>query len=169
MDLTIRRIALAAFLGAALLMVCDAALQLSLAAVQVEAYSGTSWWVTARVLERSVWLVAAALLWPAARPLARRLQDDRAIQAAPPMTSRMALRVVGTLMIALPILWLGATLMVFAVKTTLAGSWTNEGRIFLEPYYYSGVIGTNAPWLLAGAAVLAIGGHWSSGEDSSNL
>jgi hypothetical protein len=137
--------------GSLLVLVVDAALHLALAAVRV-GETGLPWWVNAHVVERSVWVVMALLLWLGSRGLG-------AGAGTPGVSRAAAARLVGGAMIAVPIAWFTATVVVLAVRITARASWPVDGRIFLEPYYYSNAILTHAPWMLAGVVLVAASRH----------
>jgi hypothetical protein len=133
-----------------LVLVIDVALSLALAAVRVGA-SGLPWWVDARLVERSAWVVMALLVW-----MASRVMTDATAAAMPRST---AARLTGRTMIVVPAAWVLATAIVLAVRLTWRGTWPVEGRIFVEPYYYSTIVLTYGPWMLAGAVLIAASRH----------
>jgi hypothetical protein len=147
----------AAFLVATVAaLVVDAALQLALDAVRVSAYgSSAPWWVTAHLIERGRWVVLALLLWWTAPRLFAGNGVSATHRHAPADTWRhMAIAV-----IAVPLLWIAATWVVSAARFTLLGSWDTDGRVFLSPDYYRGLLLDLAPWLMAGAAVFGVRRH----------
>ena len=161
MKQTIRRIAAAGVFGAVLVMFCDAALQLSLSAIQTDGYRAVPW--AARVIKGSVWIVAATLVWLASGVLAARLTEAPALESTAGIAPHAALRLVGLGLIAAPMVWQVATWTVWAVTVTLTDNWSSEGRVLLEPSYYSNLILTNAPWILAGIMLLAVSRHRDTG------
>jgi hypothetical protein len=148
-----------AFLAATVAaLVVDAALQLSLDAVTVSTHGrGAPWWVTAHLIERGRWVVLALLL----RWLAPRLVGGDAGSAGPPaiVPRSDAWRQVASAVIAVPLLWIVATWVVSTMRFTLIGSWDTDGRVFVSAGYYRGLLLDLAPWMMAGAAVLALRRH----------
>ena len=150
----------AAFLAATTVaLVADAAMQLALEAVRVSSFGSAPWWVTANVIERGRWVVFAAVLWW----LAPRMAGARPGAGAPVPTADgsrpEAWRQVGLAVMVIPLLWVLATWMVSAIRFTLLGSWATEGQAFLSAGYYRGIIASYAPWLMAGAALMAARRH----------
>ena len=158
MERWLRRLTGAMVLGTLLVLVIDSLLHLALGLVRDDPMDAP-WWINARIAERSAWVIAALLTWWAAPMLASvsNLRD-----AAPPLRREHASRIVGTWMIAIPILWFAASWVVFAVRATLQGAWKTEAARLLEPYVYSTVVLTNAPWLLAGATLMVLARHLPS-------
>jgi hypothetical protein len=140
----------AAFLVATLLVLAiDALLHLSLSAVRI-GDGGPSWWEAGRLAERAAWVVMALLLRTGTRltPV-----------AAPAMSRAQGLQLVGGAMVIVPLAWALSTLVIFAIRMTWRGTWPIEGRVLVEPYYYSTLVLTNAPWMLAGAVLLVAARH----------
>lgn len=149
---------LLAFLVATLAaLVVDAVLQLALDAVRVSAYGGAPWWITANLIERGRWGAFAGLLWWLA-PRLFRAGDAAAIQL-PPVTRAEAWRQVAVAIVAMPLLWMVATWVVSAIRFTLLGTWDTDGRVFLSPDYYRGLVLDLAPWAMAAAVLLAVRRH----------
>lgn len=138
--------------GTVLVLLADSVLHLALAAVRVSDVAAP-WWVNARVVERSAWVVMASLLWLAVR--GGMLGDGQAVT----WSREAAFRLVGACMIAVPIAWTLATIVVTLVRTALASARDGGLAIFLEPYFYSDLVLRNAPWLLAGAVLLTVSRH----------
>jgi hypothetical protein len=139
-------------------LLVDAALQNALAAVQSPGVDSVApWWVIGRLVERSVWVAAALLIWLASATLSRVVSD---VVAGDHHVGRAAaFQFVGRVMIGAPLVWLAATWLVLAVKLTLVGSWGTEGRVFISGYYYSAVLLGYAPWAGGGMALLALSRH----------
>jgi len=152
----LRSLAAAFVLGTVLVLSIDALLHLALSAIRDDALAAP-WWVNARVVERSVWIVAALLSWWAAPWFAASM--SHAPHAPSPMTRQAAHRIVGAAMIAVPMLWFLASLIAFAAHVTLRGEWGVEGARLLQPYVYSEAVLANAPWLLAGATLIVLARH----------
>jgi hypothetical protein len=167
LDRVLRSLALAFVLGTMLVLAIAALLHLALSAIRGDAMAAP-WWVNARVLERSVWVIAALLAWWVApwlgsselalKPASPALSAD---DASKPLSRQAANRFVGVAMIVVPVLWFFATLIAFAVHVTLRGEWRSEGARLLGPYLYSEAVLTNAPWLLAGATLVVLARHLS--------
>ena len=111
----------------------------------------------------SGWPIAAGLLWLAAPSLTARL---RANDLVPPVdaSAAAATRVVGVAMVAGPVVWLLATSLVRALAITINDSWATDGRIFVAPQFYSDIVVTHAPWMLAGMALVTAAGHLHLGR-----
>jgi hypothetical protein len=138
-------------------LVVDAVLQLALGAVRVSAYgAGAPWWVTAHVIERGRWVVFALLLWRLASRPAEDGDEPRAPAASPAVD---AWRHVAIAVIAVPLLWIVATWIVSAARFTLLGSWDTDGRVFLSPDYYRGLVLDLAPWAMAAAVLMRVRRH----------
>jgi hypothetical protein len=155
---SIRNLAIALGVGAVAALLVDAALQNALAAVRSPGRSSlTPWWVVGRVMERSTWIAAALLVWvfaPALSGIASK------VWPADHVVGRVAaLDGVGRAMIAMPLFWLLATWLVWAVKMTLAGSWASEGRVFMAGNYYFNVLLGYTPWASGGITLLALRRH----------
>jgi len=146
------RVAARAFLLATLTaLVVDAVLATLTGLVAITgAGDGTPWWVAAHLVERSRWVVVAALLVVVARCIAS--PEEPASRAA-------VWRCVGIAVVAAPLLWIVATWLVQATLFTLAQRWDVDGQIFLAAGYYQSLLRGYAPWLLAGAATIAVSRH----------
>lgn len=156
----IRPLAAAFVAATAAALVIDAALQLALDAVRVSAFGGgTPWWVTAHLIERGRWVVFALLLWA----LAPRLIGAEGALDHPPGAAASgrveAWRLVAIAVVAVPLLWIGATWTVSAVRFTLLGSWPYDGRVFVSPDYYRGLALDLAPWFLASGTLMGVRRH----------
>jgi hypothetical protein len=155
---SIRNLAMALGVGALAALLVDAVLQNLLAAVRsLGASTTTPWWMIGRVQERSPWIVAALLVWLWAPAISR-----AALHAWPAdhgVRRGAAFVLVGRAMIAAPLLWLVATWLVVAVKMTLVGSWSSEGRVFVAGYYYYNVLLAYTPWAAGGITLLALSRH----------
>ena len=109
-----------AFLAAsAAALVVDAVLAGFTGALEVTPASGAPWWVSAHLVEHSRWVVLALL----GLVVGRRLERPRADTAA-------VWRVVGMLVIAVPVAWFAAGWIVQAVLFTVAGRWDVDGRAY---------------------------------------
>ncbi|MGE0463948.1 MAG: hypothetical protein AB7Q16_21485 [Vicinamibacterales bacterium] len=135
-------------------------MQLGLEAVRVSSYGSAPWWLTANVIGRGRWVLLAVILWWALPRLAgtgREVSGSTEVAAG---TSRPeAWREVGVAVLAIPLLWVLATWMVSAIRFTLLGSWATEGRVFMAPEYYRGLLIDYTPWLVAGATLLGVRKH----------
>jgi hypothetical protein len=161
----LRSLALAFVLGTVLVLAIDTLLHLALSAIRGDAMAAP-WWVNAQVLERSVWVITALLVWwvapwlglavPMLKPASSALSAD---DVSKPLSRRDANRFVGGAMIVVPVLWFFATLIAFALRVTVRGEWRGEGARLLAPYVYSEAVLTNAPWLLAGATLMVLARH----------
>lgn len=136
-------------------LVVDAAMRLAMDAVRVSGFGGPPWWVTANLAERGRWVVFAMLLWW----LAPRLVDEDEARRASDTSTQEAWRQVASAVIAVPLLWIAATWAVSAVRFTLIGSWTSDGRVFLSPEYYRALLVDLTPWALAAAVLMAVRRH----------
>ncbi|MBA3271373.1 MAG: hypothetical protein H0T71_12770 [Acidobacteria bacterium] len=156
MGLWLRTLAKAVLLGTVLVFGVDVLLHIALETVRGDAFAAPRW-VNAHVAQRSVGVVAALLLWSIAPSLASALPQptDQVRLLSPAAASHF----VGVAMMVLPVVWFGATWIVFAARVTVQKEWTLEGRRFLEPYFYSDVVLAHAPWLLAGAAMIGLASH----------
>jgi hypothetical protein len=155
---SVRRVAAASVAGSLVALACDALLLLVLAAAQVR--GGVVWWAGVRLTERSAWMAAAGLVWLGAGIVAAQLQETIPAPPAAALGSRAALRLVGLVMVGWPVVWLVATWVVLAVRLTAGGGWPYEGRVFLDSYYYSSALTSNAPTILGGLVLLAVARHW---------
>ena len=156
--MNVRNVTLAFVVGAVMALLVDAALQNAIATVQSPGVDSLApWWVVGRIVERSVWVAVALLMWLASPPLSRLVSDmlprDHHVGRA------AAFQFVGRVMIGAPLVWLAATWLVLAVKMTLVGSWGTEGRLFISSYYYSAVLLGYAPWAGGGILLLALSRH----------
>jgi hypothetical protein len=115
---------------------------------------GPPWWVAAHVLERSRWVVLAAV----GVVLARRLDAGRSGDAAG-VDEPAVWRAIGMAVAAGPIAWFAAGWIVQAVLFTVAGRWDIDGRAYLAADYYRRLLAGYVPWLLAGATTIALGRH----------
>lgn len=115
----------------------------------------TPWWVSGHVLERSRWVVfALGLLVLVRRPPIADLVD--ALDSPPAVW-----RLVGTLTLALPLLWTLSSMAVSAALFTIADRWDIDGQVFLSAGYYRQAFAGYAPWLLGGMAGLVLARHAS--------
>lgn len=155
---SLRRLSVAAVIGASLALVADVLLQSALSLVRVD--GGGYEWLTATLLERGRWVVVAALIWIAAPAIEGAVLDaSRAGSHGAGISRRTAFRVAGIAMIVVPVAWAVATLSLRALSITLSGDWPYEGRVLLTSYFYSSLLVSYAPWALAGAAVLGLARH----------
>ena len=46
-----------------------------------------------------------------------------------------------------------------ALRFTLLGSWTSDGRVFVSPDYYRGLLLDLTPWLMASATLWVVRPH----------
>ena len=160
---TLRRFAGAAGAGSTLALGCELLLRGALGAVSVGSFGGATDWVLPTVLSRLVWPIAAGLLWLAAPAVTAWLRSG-AVMPAIDVTASAAARVVGGAMVAGPAAWLLASSIVRALAITLNDSWPTGGRIFIAPEFYSDIVVTYAPWMLAGMALVTAAGHLHLGR-----
>ncbi|MDH4066488.1 MAG: hypothetical protein OEW19_18960, partial [Acidobacteriota bacterium] len=157
---SVRASAVAFFVATLAALVVDAVLQLALDAVRVSSYSGVApWWVTANLVARGRWVVLAALLWRVGPRVIPSSAGETADLPGATDARVEAWRQVGIAVIVLPLLWALATWMVTALRFTLLASWATDGRVFLSPDYYRGILVDYVPWLLAGMVVLGARKH----------
>jgi hypothetical protein len=122
LSLTCIRDYAAAFVAATVAaLVVDAALQLALDAVAVSAYGSAPWWITAHLAERGRWVMFAALLWWLAPHLVPPAALTPVTETAGARDEAEAWRQVGIAVIAVPLLWVVATLVVDYAPWPLAG------------------------------------------------
>jgi hypothetical protein len=160
---TVRRFAAAALVGSVLAIGCELLLRIALGAVRVETFGGSTDWILPTVLSRLVWPIAAALLWLAAPSLSAQLRGNDLIPAVD-ASAAAATRVVGVAMVTGPLVWLLATSAVRALAITINDSWATGGRIFVAPEFYSDLVVTYAPWVLAGMALVTAAAHLHLGR-----
>ncbi len=110
------------------------------------------WWVAAHVVERGRWVVVAVLVAAAGRRVAMRGDLVPADTAA-------IWRAVGVAVMAAPIVWIAATWIVQATLFTVADRWDVDGQMFLASAYYQRLLADYTPWLLGGAATMAVSHH----------
>lgn len=151
--------AFAFVVATAVALVGDGAMQLGLDAVRVSSYGSAPWWITANLVERGRWVVFAAVLWWAAPRLTEPGPDAANARETEAGGRAEAWRQVGLTVLVFPLLWVLATWIVSAIRFTLLGSWATEGRVFLAPEYYRGILIDYAPWLMAGATLLGVRRH----------
>ncbi|MEP7117408.1 MAG: hypothetical protein ABI880_07495 [Acidobacteriota bacterium] len=111
------------------------------------------WWMTGHVLERSRWVVFVLLF----NASARWWLGSEALDASLPAPA--VWRLVGTLAILVPLVWIVAQWLVLATLFTVAGRWDIDGLTYLSVDYYRRVFAGYAPWLLGGAAALVGSRH----------
>ncbi len=142
-----------AFLATAVAaLVTDALLQTALGAMSVrEPGGGAPWWVAAHLVDRGRWVVFAALLVAASWRV-------RTGAGSEPDAGTIW-RSVGLWAMAVPVLWTLAGWLVTAIVFTAARRWDIDGRVFLEPSYYRVLLAAYTPWLLGGAAAIAMSRH----------
>jgi hypothetical protein len=155
---TLRRVAAAAIAGSTLALGCELLLRGALGAVRVESFGGSLDWVLPIVLSRLAWPIAAGLLWVAAPALTSRLRNSDLVPAVEAKPAAAA-RLVGVAMVAGPVIWLLASSVVRALAITINGSWATGGLIFVAPQFYSDIVVTYVPWMLAGMALVTAAGH----------
>jgi hypothetical protein len=160
---TLRRVAAAACAGSVLALSCELVLRSALGAVTVVSFGGSTDWMLPMVLSRLVWPIAAGLLWVAAPAVTSRLRSSDLVPAID-ATPAAAARVVGVAMVAGPVGWLLASSVVRALAITINDSWATGGRIFIAPEFYSDLVVTYAPWILAGMALVTAAGHLHMGR-----
>jgi hypothetical protein len=121
----------------------------------------TPWWIVGRLLERSVWVVAALLLWASAGFMTR--AAARLWPSLHPLPRINAFDVVGRLMIAVPLLWVLASWLVLAGRITLAGTWDVDGEMFTTMALYNSTALGYLPWAGGGVMLLALSQHIADG------
>src|SRR5690349_17347624 len=125
-SITIRRLAAALVLGTIVALVADALLQNALNLARLGGRQYLPWWVTGNVVERGNGVIAAALLWV----VGPRLVSAAAVPGAGSEWSAAdTWRLAARLMLALPALWLMASVIGRVVRISLAGDWLIEGPI----------------------------------------
>jgi hypothetical protein len=155
---SIRRLAAAFAIGAVSALIIDAALRNALAAAQSPGASSlTPWWVVGQIAERSVWVVAALVVWLCA-PLMRRVAA-RIWPMGDHITRRAALEAVGRVIMVMPLIWLAATVLILGLRITLAGSWELDGGMFLSMTFYNNVLLSYVPWAAGGIVLLTLSRH----------
>jgi hypothetical protein len=155
---SVRNIAVALGTGAVAALVIDVLLRNALAAAQSPgASSMTPWWVVGRVLERSVWVVVALLLYSLAGAMAR--AAERTWPPGHVVSRAAAFDLVARLMIAAPLFWIVATFLVLAGRITLAGTWDVDGQMFATTSFYNNMVLGYLPWMGAGAILIALSRH----------
>jgi len=140
-------------------LMADATMQLALEAVRVSRDGSAPWWLTANLIERGRWVFFALVLWWAAPRMAGPESNAASTPENQAGSRAEAWRQVGVAVLATPLLWVLATWMVSAIRFTLLGSWATEGRVFLAPEYYRGLLIDYTPWLVAGATLLGVRKH----------
>jgi hypothetical protein len=147
---------LAALVGTVIALLVDVGLQAALGSVrsgiQPMAIMGT-------VVERLRWIVAAGLLCLLAPRWDRQVRNT--VNETNMFSPSVAWSLAGMMMIVVPPIWTAATWLVMIIRMAMAGTWSTNSRIFLEPYFYSDLILSYAPWLLAGVALVTVRRHVS--------
>lgn len=138
-------------------LLIDATMRLAMDAVRVSAYGGAPWWITANLVERGRWVAFAMLLWW----LAPHLKEHGVPDGLNETSAADAWQRVALAAIAVPLLWIAATWLVSAIRFTILGSWETDGRVFLSPDYYRGLVLDLAPWALAAAVLMGVRRHLS--------
>jgi hypothetical protein len=151
-----RRLASAAVLGTSVALAGDVLLQAALSLVRVDSIGYG--WLEVALFERGRWIAAALLGWAIAPWLEALLHDAPHAQTMAG-GRKAALRIVGTAMIALPIVWTGASLLLRAVMITIGGDWSIDGRLFTSSYFYSNLVMSYAPWAMGGAVLGTLAYH----------
>jgi hypothetical protein len=158
-----RRLASAAILGAAIALIGDVLLQGALAVVRVDNVGYG--WLEGVVFERSRWIVAAGLCWWIAPWWEGTIRDNLLGSRLAPPGRKVALRTVGMAMLALPIVWTVASLLVRALMITIGGDWSIDGRLFTSSYFYSNLVLSYAPWAMGGAVLSTLAYHAARGSE----
>ena len=158
-----RRLASAALLGTTVALIGDVLLQGALSRVRVDDVGYR--WLEGAVFERSRWIVAAILVWAAAPSLERTIADSAQESGRTAVGRRGALRTMGMAMLALPIVWTMASLLLRALMISIAGEWSIDGRLFTSSYFYSNLVMSYAPWAMGGAVLCTLAYHAAPGPD----
>lgn len=154
-----RQLASAAILGTTVALIGDVLLQGALSLVRVDSIGYR--WLEGVVFERSRWIVAAIVCWSISPWLERTIRDGL-LESSPVRANRkVALRAVGTAMLALPIVWTAASLLLRAVLITIGGDWSIDGRVFTSSSFYSNLVMNYAPWAMGGAVLSTLAYHAS--------
>jgi hypothetical protein len=145
-------------IGATSALITDAVLRNALAAAQSPTGSSlTPWWVVGHVSERAVWVVLGLLVWVLAPVIVRFAGEVR--PASDEASRTKAFTAVGHLMLVLPPLWAGATLLVFAAQVTLAGNWSLDIHTLTSSSLYRNLLLGYLPWAGGGLVLLAVSRH----------
>ena len=112
--------------------------------------------ITAHLVERGRWVVLAALMWWIAKRFG---SAEEGVVPLGAESRRTAWRDVAIAVAAVPLLWIAATWVVTALRFTLLGSWTSDGRVFVSPDYYRGLLLDLTPWLMASATLWVVRPH----------
>jgi hypothetical protein len=126
--------------GVALALAIDLILQIALDAVRIQP-SRVDW--QAVLVSKGVWMIAVAIagaISPWLLPMARSR-----------MTWRDAYHTAGTVLLAAPVIWTAATVLVFIAEVP-----------FTQSSFYAELFTRNAPWVLGGITLRAIAGHVST-------
>lgn len=156
MEVTIRRLAAAIALASAVRAVVASALYGALAlaspSLAIDGFGERLFAASAPIVAAlGAWVIAPAWArWTAG--LSSQLADHR------PLSTRSAFVLVGAAAIVLPLVWVVTGWGLLALRMVALQSW-DEGRRFLAPDYYSFLVVTWGPWLLAGAVLLALARH----------
>jgi hypothetical protein len=158
-----RQLASATIFGTTVALIGDVLLQGALSLVRVDnvGYS----WLESAVFERSRWIVAGILFWTLAPWLERTIRERAEESRLAVVSRKMALRAVGTAMLALPILWTAASLLLRALMTSISGDWSIDGRLFASSYFYSNLVMNYAPWAMGGAVLSTLAYHAAPGPE----
>ena len=160
-----RPLATAAIVGATTLLLADLLLQTALSLVRVD--GRTFAWVTETLMDRGRWLAAAVIFWLAAPRLESALDGIGSLESAPRLALSSALRGIGVAMLAIPVVWTMAIVIVRAMAITLAGDWSIDGRVFASSYFYSTLVTSYAPWATAGVILVGIARHAPTAKGSN--
>jgi hypothetical protein len=143
-----RRLGAALALGVVFALAIDLLLQVVLGATRIEP---STLHVMAAITTKCLWLVAAllsAVVAPSLFSIARaRLEWPEVF------------RIAGGTLIAAPVVWTMAMLMVFVLRLTFTHAWETDGPMLMQSAFYSQLVTTNGPWLLAGAVLRGLSSH----------
>lgn len=151
-----RRLASAAILGTSVALAGDVLLQGALSAVRVDDIGYG--WLQSALFERGRWIAAAFVGWAIA-PWLESLIADKPGGSQRTLSRKTALRGVGTAMIALPLVWTAASLLLRAVMIAIGGDWSIDGRLFTSSFFYSNLVMSYAPWAMGGAVLATFAYH----------
>ena len=160
---SVRRLGSAAILGTTVALIGDVLLQGALSLVRVDSVGYS--WLEGAVFDRSRWIVAGILFWAIAPWLERTIREGAAESHAAIVSRKVALRAVGTGLLALPILWTAASLLLRALMITIAGDWSIDGRLFTSSSFYSNLVMSYAPWAMGGAVLSTLAYHAPPGSE----
>lgn len=144
-------LAAAAVAGTTIAVAVHVALAAAMAAVMGDAVSIGSRLIGV-LLDELRWVVAAVLArlvivrWPGGA--------NQAHVARGP-----AWQLAGSVFVVAPLVWLVASLLVRAAAITAFGDWAIDGVVFVDASFYSALLVTYTPWILAGLTLRQLAVH----------